>query len=194
MVRVLHATVAALVVLAGCGALPGSESPNAPKHTVSIGISNNHNESHIVRVSTIPPEVKGLEVTYENGSTHRFDVSSFDALPRDGLRNATAIATTDSTGLTREFRVKPAESVGTTLEDVPANVTVVYFVLQDGSHHTGRGAGVARCSSDIATTDLEIVIRPDGSLHSSVTCSDYSSYIECRSGETTGYGLFAILT
>jgi len=57
-------------------------SPDVPQHTVLIGISNNHDESHVVRVSTIPPKVEGLEVTYENGSTHRFDVSSFDALPR----------------------------------------------------------------------------------------------------------------
>lgn len=175
MVRTLYATVAVLVVLAGCGALPGGGSPDSPQQTVSIRISNNHNESHVVRVSTIPPEVEGLEVTYENGSTHRFDVSSFDALPRDGLRNATAIATTDSTGLTREFTVGPAEGIGTTLEDVPANVTVVYFVLQNNDHQTVRGAGVAQCSSDTATTDLEIVIRPDGSLHSAVTCSDDSS-------------------
>ena len=172
MVRTLYATVAVLVVLAGCGALPGGGSPDVPKHTVSIGISNDHDESHVVRVSTIPPEVEGLEVTYENGSTRRFDVSSFDALPRGGLRNATAIATTGSTGLTREFTVGPAEGVGATLEDVPANATVVYFVLQNNDHQTARGAGVARCSSDTATTGLEIVIRPDGSLHSSVTCSD----------------------
>jgi len=82
MVRTLYATVAVLVVLAGCGALLGGGSPDAPQHTVSIGISNNHNESYVVRASTIPPEVEGLEVAYENGSTHRFNVSSFDALPR----------------------------------------------------------------------------------------------------------------
>jgi len=175
MVRTLSVTVALLVVLAGCGAVPGGGSPDAPQHTVSIGISNAHNESYVVRVSTIPPTVEGLEVTYENGSTRRFDVSSFDALPRDGLRNATAIATTDSTGSTREFTVGPTGGIGATLEDVPANATVVYFVLRDGGHRTVRGAGVARCSSDTATTDLEINIRPDGSLHTSVTCSDDSS-------------------
>jgi len=55
------------------------------------------------------------------------------------LRNATAIATTDSTGLTRELTVGLAEGVGTTLEDVPANVMVVYFVLQNNDHQTVRG-------------------------------------------------------
>jgi hypothetical protein len=171
MVRILPATVALLVVLAGCGTLPGGGSPEVTQQTVSVGLSNDHTESYIVRVSTIPPEVEGLVVTYENGSTHRFDVSSFDALPRDGLRNATAIATTDSTGLRRDFTVGPAERTGATLEDVSANATVVYFVLQDGDHRTVRGAGVARCA-DTETTALEIVIRPDGSLHSAVTCSD----------------------
>ncbi|SFG86940.1 hypothetical protein SAMN04488063_3161 [Halopelagius inordinatus] len=170
MVRTLYATVAVLVVLAGCGAIPGDGSPNVPQHTVSIAVSNNHDESYVVRASAIPPEVEGLEVTYENGSTHRFDVTSFDALPRDELRNATAIATADSTDLTREFAVGPAEGIGGTLDDVSANVTVVYFVLQNGDNHTARGAGVVQCSSDVETTDLEIVIRPDGSLRSSVTC------------------------
>jgi hypothetical protein len=172
MGRIFPVTVALLVVLAGCGALPGDGSPDKTQHTVSIGISNDHNESYVVRVNAIPPEVEGLEVTYENGSTHRFDVSSFDSLPRDGLRNATAIATTDSRELTREFTVGPTEGIGATLEDVPANATVVYFVLQDGGRQTVRGAGAARCSSETETTDIEIVIRPDGSLHSSVTCSD----------------------
>ncbi len=172
MVRTLHATVALLVVLAGCAALPGDGSPDTPQHTVSITVSNDHNESYRVRVSTIPPDVEGLEVTYENGSTHRFDVSSFDALPRNGLRNATAIATTDSRELTREFTVGPAEGIGATLEGVPANATVVYFVLLDSGQHPVRSAGVVRCTSDTETTDLEIVIRADGSLHSSVTCSD----------------------
>jgi len=86
-------------------------------------------------------------------------VSSFDALPgwiekRDCYRHDGLY------GLTRELTVGLAEGVGTTLEDVPANVMVVYFVLQNNDHQTVRGAGVARCSSDTATTDLEIVIRP----------------------------------
>ncbi|SEP03858.1 hypothetical protein SAMN04487948_111121 [Halogranum amylolyticum] len=45
--------------------------------------NTNHNESYVVRVSTTPPETESLEVTYENGLTHRFDVSSFDALGGD---------------------------------------------------------------------------------------------------------------
>ena len=162
MVRTRYVTVAVLVMLAGCGALPGGGSPDVPQHTVSIEISNNHNESSVVRVSAIPPEIDGLEVTYENGSTRHFGVSSFDALPRERLRNATAVTTTDSRELTREFTVGPTAGIGATLEDVPANATVVYFVLQDGGHQTVRGAGVARCSSDTETTDLEIVIHPDG--------------------------------
>ena len=36
---------------------------------------------NVVRVSTIPPEIEGLEVRYENGSIHRLEVSSSDALP-----------------------------------------------------------------------------------------------------------------
>jgi hypothetical protein len=74
--------------------------------------------------------------------------------------------------MTREFTVRPTEGIGATLEDVPANATVVYFVLQDTGHRTVRSAGVARCGTNSGTTDLDIVIRPDGSIHSSVTCSD----------------------
>ncbi|MFC7095892.1 hypothetical protein [Halobaculum marinum] len=172
MVRALYATVAILVVLAGCGAVPGDGTPDAPQHTVSIDISNEYNESHVVRVTTIPAAVEGLTVTYESGSTQRFDVSSFDALPREGLRNATAIATTDSAELTREFQVGPANGISATLEDAPPNATVVYFVLQDGAPQTVRGVGVAQCSAGTQSTDIEIVIRPDGALHSTVTCSD----------------------
>jgi hypothetical protein len=82
MVQTRHVAVALVVLLAGCGAAPGGGTPDAPQHTVSVGISNEHDESYTVRVSTIPPTVEGLEVTYENGSTRRFDVSSFDGLPR----------------------------------------------------------------------------------------------------------------
>lgn len=181
MVRILHATVTLLVLLAGCAALPGGESRDTHQHTVSITVSNNHDESHVVRVTTIPHTVEGLEVTYENGSTHSFDVSSFDALPRNGLRNATAIDTTDSRELTKEFTVEPAAGVGATFESAPANATVVYFVLRDSDHHPVRSVGVVRCTSDTEATDLEVIIRPDGSVHSAVTCRTEADPVELES-------------
>lgn len=171
MGRTLHATVALLVVVAGCGALPGDGAPDAPQRTVSVDISNEHSERYRVTVSALPPEIEGLEVTYENGSTRRFAVSSFDALPRDGLRNATAVTTTDSRALTREFTVRPTEGIGATLDDAPANATVVYFVRQEPGRQVVRGAGVVRCGAGTETTHLAVRIRSDGSLHSSVTCS-----------------------
>ena len=170
--RALHGAVVLLIILAGCSAIPGSRTPLSPDHSVSITIANNHDEPYTVRVTPLPPEVDGLEVTYENGSTRRFDVSSFDALPRDSLRNATGIATTVSEERTEEFTVGPSEGIGTTLEDVPANATVVYFVLPASGPERVRGAGVARCTADTENTELAITIRPDGSLHSAVTCSD----------------------
>lgn len=174
MVRALHGLVALLVVLAGCSALPGGGTPAPSEHSLSVTISNEHDVSYTVRVTALPAQVEGLEVAYENGSTRRFEVSSFDALPPTALRNATAIATTDSRELSREFAVSPAEGIGTTLEDVPANSTVVYFVRQEGRPETVRGVGVVRCTADTENTELGIRIGPDGSLHSSVTCSDGS--------------------
>jgi hypothetical protein len=172
MVRPLHVAVALLALLAGCGAVPGGGTPDAPSHTVSVGISNSHDEPYTVRVSTLPSDVEGLVVTYENGSTRRFDVSSFDALPRAGLQNATGVATTDGAGLTETYTVGPGEGIGATFDDAPPNATVVYFVLRDGGREVVRGAGVARCSAETGTTDLDLLVRPDGSLHAAVTCSD----------------------
>ena len=168
MVRVLHIALALLVVLAGCSGLPGNETPAPTEHDLSVSISNEHDVGYEVGVTAIPAQVEGIEVTYENGTTHRFDV----ALPETALRNATAVATTDSAELSRAFSVGPNEGIGATVEGVPANATVVYFVLPTSGPSTVRGAGVVRCSADTENTELAVTVRPDGSLHSAVTCSD----------------------
>jgi len=172
MVRLLHALVALLVVLAGCSGLPGGGTPTPAGQDLSVTVSNEHDEPYVVRLTAVPAEVAGIEVTYENGSTRRFEVASFDALPRTALRNATAVATTGPAGLSREFAVGPGEGVGTTLEGAPANATVVFFVLLEDGRETVRGTGVVRCAPDAETTELVVRIRPDGSLHSSVACRD----------------------
>jgi hypothetical protein len=74
--------------------------------------------------------------------------------------------------MTETYTVGPGEGIGTRLDGVPANATVVYFVLGDGGREVVRGAGVARCTVDTGTTDLELHVRPDGSLQAAVTCSD----------------------
>lgn len=172
MVRVLHAALALLVVLAGCSGFSGGGTPTPAEHDLSISISNEHDVGYEVRVTAVPAQADEIEVTYENGTTHRFDVASFDALPETALRNATGIATTDSAELSRTFSVGPNEGIGTTINGVPANATVVYFVLPSNGPSTVRGAGVVRCSPDTENTELAVTIRPDGSLHSAVTCSD----------------------
>lgn len=171
MNRVL-AVLALIVVLAGCGALPGDGTPGTPDRSLSVTVSNEHDVGYLVRVTAVPAQVETVEVTYENGSSHRFDVASLDALPPTALRNATAVATGEPGELSREFTVGPDEGFGTTVEDVPANATVVYFVLAEGDSTAVRGAGVVRCANDTSTTDLALRIRADGSLHSSLTCSD----------------------
>jgi hypothetical protein len=174
MVRVLHAALVLLVVLAGCSGLPGDETPTPAEHDLSISVSNEHDVGYEVRVTAVPAQVEEIEITYENGTTHRFDVVSFDALPETALRNATAISTTDPAELSREFTVGPNEGIGTTIDGVSANATVVYFVLPSSGPSTVRGAGVIRCSPDTENTELAVTVRPDGSLHSAVTCSDGS--------------------
>jgi hypothetical protein len=161
-----------IAVLAGCSSLPDAGTPEPSEHALSVTVSNEHDVAYLVRMTAVPAGAEGLEVTYENGSTHRFDVASFDALPETALRNATAVATGEPGERSREFTVGADEGFGTTVEDVPANATVVYFVLAEDGSATTRGAGVVRCSPDTATTELALRIRPDGSLHSSVTCSD----------------------
>jgi len=172
MVRVLHGVVALLVVLAGCSGLPGSGTPTPTGQELSVTVSNEHDERYVVRLTAVPAGVAGIEVTYENGSTRRFEVASVDALPRTALRNATAVDSTGPAGRSREFAVGPDEGVGTTLEGVPANATVVYLVLLEDGRETLRGAGVVRCGPDAESTELVVRIRPDGSLQSSVTCRD----------------------
>jgi hypothetical protein len=171
MVRLLHGVAALLIVLAGCSGAPGG-TPTPSGHDLSVAVSNEHDASYVVRVTAVPADVEGIEVTYGNGSVRRFEVQSFDALPRTALRNATAVAATGPAGLSRELAVGPGEGIGTTIEGVPADATVVYFVLPGDEPETARGAGVVRCTPGAGTTELVVRIRPDGSLHSSVTCRD----------------------
>jgi hypothetical protein len=166
--RARHALVALLVVLGGC-AVPADGPPTATGNDVRVTVSNEHDERSLVRVTALPPTVDGVEVTYENGSTRRFDVPSFDALPNGSLRNATDVAPVAAERPSAEFAVDPSAGVGTTLEDVPANATVVYFLLTADGRRV-RAAGVVRCTPDVEVTDLTVRIRPDGSVHSAVSC------------------------
>jgi len=174
MVRVLSPTVALLVVLAGCSAVPGNESPSVPDHRISITIANNHDTSYVFRVTTIPPDVEGIEITYENGSTRAFDVSSFDGLPEEALRNATATTTAGGEDLSKQFTVPPSGGFGTSIRGVPGDSVTVYFVSPADEPETARSVGVVRCDRDTKNTELAVTIRLDGSLHAAVTCTDDS--------------------
>lgn len=174
MVRALHGLVALLVVLAGCAGYSGGGTPTPQEHSLSLSVSNEHDVAYDVGVTAIPARVEGIEITYGNGSTARYEVRSFDALPRTALRNATAVASGSPEELSRTFTVGPSEGIGTTLDGVPANATVVYFVVPTDRPSEIRGAGVVHCTADTENTELGIRIRPDGSLHASLACSDDS--------------------
>lgn len=81
IIRLLQSLVVLLVVLAGCSALPVLDSDESPRHSISISVSNNDDEGYLVRVVAVPPDVSGIDVTCENGSTHHFDVTSYDSIP-----------------------------------------------------------------------------------------------------------------
>jgi hypothetical protein len=164
--------IALLVVLAGCSGLTDRPTPQSPERELSVSVSNDHDDPYRIRVTVVPPTVDGLEVTYENGSTRLFDVSSVDALPQGATRNATAISPTDGDGQSWAATVQPGTGLGTTIERIPANATVVYFVVPTRTSPQVRGAGVVRCSADTESTHLSLQIRPDGSLHSAVLCTD----------------------
>ncbi len=166
--------MAILVALAGCAGYSGGGTPTAADHSLSVSVSNEHDATYEVRVTAVPARIDGIEVTYENGSTARYEVRSFDALPPTALRNATAVDATGTEEPSRTFTVGPAEGIGATIDAVPANATVVYFVLPTDGPSRIRGAGVVRCAADAGSTDLALRIHSDGSLHSSLTCTDDS--------------------
>jgi hypothetical protein len=174
MLRTRQFLVALLVVLAGCAGYSGGGTTTPSEHSISVSVSNEHDVTYEVRVTAVPSRIEGIEVTYENGSTARYEVRSFDALPRTALRNATAITSGSPGEVSRTFTVGPAEGIGATIDAVPANATVVYFVLPTDGPSRIRGAGVVRCAADAGSTDLALRIHSDGSLHSSLTCTDDS--------------------
>lgn len=171
MVRIRFVVVALLVVSAGCSSLLQGE-PQPASRDVSISVSNEHDASYTVVVSAIPDGVEGIEVTYENGSTRTFDVASLDGVPRPALRNATDVAATGGEDRREVLTVAPNEGQSRTMEGVPANATVVYFVRPGTDGEPLRSAGIVRCTADTGTTALRIAIRADGSLHAGVTCRD----------------------
>lgn len=172
MSRTHHLLVAFLVVLAGCAGYSGGGTPTAAEHSLSVSVSNEHDATYEVSVTAVPAQVEEVEVAYENGSTARYEVASFDALPPTALRNATAVDATGTEEPSRTFTVGPSEGFGITIEGVPANATVVYFVAPTDGPSRIRGAGVVNCSAGAENTELALRIRPDGSLHASLTCSD----------------------
>jgi hypothetical protein len=171
MSRGHHLLVAFLVVLAGCAGYSGGGTTTPSEHSLSVSISNEHDATYEVGVTAVPAQVEELEVAYENGSIARYEVASFDALPPTALRNATAVDATGVEEPSRTFTVGPTEGIGATIEGVPANATVVYFVGEADAAEGLRSAGVIYCSPGTENTELALRIRPDGSLHSSVICT-----------------------
>jgi hypothetical protein len=163
--------VAVLVALAGCAGVSGPGTPTDTGQDVVVTLSNEHTERYRVSVTAVPPAVEGLTVTYENGTTRTFAVTSVEALPRGGLDDATAIATTGGEERSRAFTLGPGEGFGTRIEGVSADATVVYFVTPTAGQQRVRGVGSVRCPG-ATTTDLTVAVSADGSVRTAVVCSD----------------------
>lgn len=156
-----------LIVIAGCSLVP----PEQPAtQTVEVVVSNNHDVTYGFTVTVVPPTVEGLEVTYENGSTRSFDVDSIQGLPRTALRNATSITPLGTDARERRFDIEPGSARGTTIEDVPVNSTIAYFVTQRNGAGGLRSVGLTTCGEAAVRTTLEISIGRTGELHASTHC------------------------
>lgn len=165
MIRVLP--VALLLLLAGCGAaLPGPGTPAG--QSIAVSLSNEFDEPARVDLAVIPPSVDGFEVTYENGSTRRFDVSSMDDLPPGALRNASGIDPLGVDAPTRHYALEPNSGIGDTIEGAPRPATIVFFLAGAGGDL--RSAGVFECGPGVERTEVSIEIDASGEVHTAVHC------------------------
>lgn len=161
--------VCLLVALAGC-TLPPTDQPEPALQTVTVSVTNDHDESYRLAVTVIPPTVDGVQVSYENGSTRTFDVRSIQELPRTALRNATDLTPLGVEAQNRTVDLDPGHGMGIAFEDVPANATVAYFVSQDNGVNQVRSVGLTTCGEAAVHTELAILMSETGELHASTHC------------------------
>ena len=157
-----------LVVLAGCGSAPPATEPPTDG-TLAVSLSNEHDRPYRVDLSVVPPDVEGLRVTYENGTTRQFQVGSMDDLPARALDDATGVEPLGVDAPARQYRLDPGSGTGETSDGVPREAAVVYFILEpDGEL---RAAGLVTCGEGIYRTELSIGVDADGEIHSRVHCA-----------------------
>jgi len=168
--------VLGLVLLAGCTA-PQPDEPSAPASTdVSVTLSNEHTATYTIAVHAIPPDADGIELIFENGSTHLFD-GPVEDLSRESLQNVTSLSV-DGSQHSEEVTLAPNRGVGLTLASVPPGSAVVYFVRSPAGLRATLGPGVAQCAPDSTGADLSVTIVADGSLDSRLSCTDAATQPE----------------
>lgn len=139
--------------------------------TVAVLLTNNHAAAHEFRLAVIPPQVDGVVVGYENGSSRVFDVASISALPRAVLRNATSLSPVGDNTSSRRFTLDSESVIGTTFEGVPKAATVAYFVTKPSEPTQVSGSGLVNCGETVERTELTITVSKTGEIHAATHCT-----------------------
>ena len=170
--RSLQAVALALLLLvAGCTAPVADGGDGRPGQSVTVSLSNQHDQRYAVRIVVASGDLEGVRVTYENGSSRTYAVPNVSALPSAARVNATDLGLLGEDLRSERFVLAPNSGLGTTFEDVPADSRLVYVVTDAGGNGALRSVGVSRCAADGARMDFSLEIGPDGSLDVATICT-----------------------
>lgn len=163
--------LALLLLVAGCSTPAADGGDGRTGQSVTVSLSNQHDEPYAVRIALASGDLAGDRVTYENGTNRRFDVQNVSALPPAIRANATVLEPLGEDLSAKRFVLEPSTGLVTTFEDVPEGARLVYVVSRTGENASLRNVGVSRCAAEGARLDFSLEVGPTGSTVASTTCS-----------------------
>jgi hypothetical protein len=149
--------LALLLALAGCNV---STEDGRTGENVSVTVTNQAETRYDVRVTLATEPFDAVEITYQNGSTRRLDVTSLDGVPPGRFDDATDFTVEAGFVQTRRYTLTPGSGTGATYTDVPPNTTVVHFLRPRGADTIGT-VGISKCGGSPGLTELTIDILPN---------------------------------
>ena len=160
--------VAACLLTAGCLGFDGQPTPE-PGQSLSLSVENRAAEPYDVRVSIVPGDPVGVDVTYANGTVVRRPVSALTGSP-PSLGRVTDIRLVGENVTSEEFRVPARSGIGTELRDNEGGSWIWLVVRRTSGDDRIRTWTRFRCQPDAVTVEARLTIDTNESTALATTC------------------------
>ncbi|MFC6974870.1 hypothetical protein ACFQL1_09560 [Halomicroarcula sp. GCM10025709] len=156
---------------AGClGVDFGGQPTPDPGQPISLSVDNRASEPYDVRVSVVPDDPVGVDVTYANGTVVRRPVSVLTDSPPSELGRVTDIRLVGGNVTSEQFRVPANSGIGMQLRDSERGSWVWLVVRRTTGDDRVRTWTRFRCQPDATAVEARLTIGTNESTALTTTC------------------------